>query len=226
MKNNIQMDLKNNILNKMKEDDFDNYSKILLFIEITKIDEIIKDRYSVRFLLDLFFGFDKRMLNIESIMHEIRFVEGLEKASRTKPASQFRRPPLKGLWHKHYFDGSIPSLAQNLKNALGSYGMPYVDSMIAKAKASGKESFITPEDVPKIVDDAVSSNLQRRRAYQKITGEWLVYVIHENTNYFLCLAKHDESDADIRKKIDSICIYEFSFLKSILLPSIQNTERK
>lgn len=215
-KNRLLVDIKSSMLNKMKEDDLDTYSKIILFIEDIKIDEILKDRYSVLFLFDLFFSFENGLLNIDAVMHEVRFLEGLERISRTKDTTQFRRPLLKGLWHKHYSDGSIPNLAQNVKNALGNYGMPYFDSMIAKAEASGEEIFITPEDVPRIVDDIITSNLQRRRASQKITGEWLIYAVHENVNYFLCLAKHGEEDRKIRARIDSMCIHEFPFLKSVL----------
>jgi len=216
MEANIQIDLKDMMLNKLKEDDPETYSKIILFQKIAKIDEIIKNRYSISFLLDAFFAFENGSLNIDTVMYEIKFLEGLEQTSRTKKATQFRRPPLKGLWHKHYFDGSISALAQNVKNALDSYGMPYFENMVNEVKASGEERFVTPEDVPHIVNDVVTLNLQRRRNDQKTTGEWLVYAIHENVNYFLCLAKHSEEDAQIRSKIDSSCIYEFSFLKSIL----------
>lgn len=217
MESNVHIDLKSMILNKIKEDDFETYSKIIRIKEITKIDKTIKDQYSIYFLLDLFFAFENGSLNIEAVMYEIRFLEGLEETSRTKDSSQFRRPPLKGLWHKHYFDGSISALAQNVKNALDNYGMPYFESMVDEAKTSGEERFITPEDIPHIVNDVVTSNFQRRQADQKTTGEWLIYAIHENVNYFLCLAKHGEGDEQIRTRIDSTCVHEFPFLKSILV---------
>ncbi|WP_310439764.1 hypothetical protein [Sulfuricurvum sp.] len=217
MESNVHIDLKSMILNKIKEDDFETYSKIIRIKEITKIDKTIKDQYSISFLLDLFFAFENGSLNIEAVMYEIRFLEGLEETSRTKDSSQFRRPPLKGLWHKHYFDGSISALAQNVKNALDNYGMPYFESMVDEAKTSGEERFITAEDIPHIVNDVVTSNFQRRQADQKTTGEWLIYAIHENVNYFLCLAKHGEGDEQIRTRIDSTCVHEFPFLKSILV---------
>ena len=217
MENIVQIDLKSIILNKIKEEDSETYSKIIRIKEIAKLDKTIKDRYSISFLLDFFFAFENGSLNIEAVMHEIRFLENSEETSRTKDATQFRCPLLKGLWHKHYFDGSILALAQNVKNALGNYGIPYLENMVNEAKTSGEERFITPEDVPHIINDAVTSNFQRRQADQKTTGEWLVYAIHENVNYFLCLAKHDEGDAQIRTRIDSTCVYEFPFLKSVLV---------
>lgn len=217
MKSNAQVDLMSTILNKIKEDDAEIHSKIIWFKEIAKIDETIKGRYSISFLLDSFFSFENDSLNIDEVMHEIRFLEGSEEASRTKNATQFRRPPLKGLWHKHYFDRSIPALAQNVKNALVNYGMPYFESMAEEDKASGEERFVTPGDLPHIVNDIVISNLQRRQADQKTTGEWLIYAKHKNVNYFLCLAKHGEGDEQIRTRIDSTCIHEFPFLKSVLV---------
>ncbi|WP_138540306.1 hypothetical protein [Pseudoalteromonas sp. S3776] len=91
----------------MKEEDPETYSKITSFIELIKIDDVIKDRYSILFLFDLFSLFERGVLNIDTVMHEVKFLEGVEDTSRTKEASEFRRPPLQGLWHKHYFDGSL-----------------------------------------------------------------------------------------------------------------------
>ena len=95
--------------------------------------------------------------------------------------------------------------------------MPYVDKIIDDAKESNEERFFTVDDVPHIVNDVVTGNMQRRKDAQKITGEWLVYANYEGKNYFLCLAKHGDGDEGIRQKINSSCIHEFPFLDSILL---------
>jgi hypothetical protein len=36
------------------------------------------------------------------VLDEFDFLEGLHPNSRTKPAEQFRHPPLHPLWHKHF----------------------------------------------------------------------------------------------------------------------------
>jgi len=210
------IDLKSSILKSFQEKDPEIYSKIINFKNLLRIDEILDGRYSMSFLLDLFFAFENNSINIDSVMHEVKFLEGKESESKTKAHSQFRHPPLKGLWHKHYFDTSIPGLVKNVQNALKNYSIPYFDQKIIEAKESGEEQYVTAEDIPCIVNDVVTGNLKRRREEQKITGEWFIYAVHENINYYLCLAKHQEEDELIRKKIDSSCIHEFPFLKEIL----------
>ena len=52
-----------------------------------------------------------------------------------------------------------------------------------------------------------------------MTGEWIVYAQHENQNFYLCLAKHNDGDEDhyekIRERIERICMREFPFLKDV-----------
>lgn len=214
------IDLKELFLNKFKEDDPELYLKILQFKEIFRIDDISSERYSILLLLDLFFAFENSSININAVVHEIKYLDGNEQETRTKTATQFRRPPLQGLWHKHYDDGNLPALAQNLKNALKDYSIPFFEDKIKEAEKSGEEKYVTAEDVHSIVNDAVSGNLQRRRDGNKITEEWIIYAIHEGKKYYLCLAKHGDGDEEIRKRINSSCIFEFPFLNTIL-PLVQ-----
>jgi hypothetical protein len=209
------LDLKSIILAELKEKDSKTYFKIVGFQNLILKNEIPSERYSLSFLLDLFYTFERGSINISTIIHEVKFLEGKKVESRTKEASKFKRPPLKGLWHKHYFDGNIPALALNVQNALENYGISYFEKRIQAAKVSGKEQFVKVEDIPHIANDVISGNLQRRRKEQKTTGEWLIYAIHENINYYLCLAKHGE-DEIVRNKINSSCIFEFPFLNRIL----------
>jgi hypothetical protein len=217
------VNLENVFLDKFQEESPDMYAKINDFKVMIRIAEALENRYSISFLLDLFFGFENSIINADAVMHEVKFLEGTEPESHTKEQTEFKRPPLKGLWHKHYMDGSISGLAQNVNNALKNYSIPYCEQRIIEAKKSGLEQYMTAEDIPHIVNDLVTGNLQRRREEKKTTGEWLIYAIHENTKYYLCLAKHSDGDDVIRKKINSSCIYEFPFLKEILPVQVENT---
>jgi hypothetical protein len=210
------IDLKSQILEGFKCQDPEVYSKIVAFQEAFKISDATGDRHSISLLLDLFFSFEHGLVNPNAVLHEINYLEGKEKKSRAKEASMFKRHPLKGLWHKHYYDGSISALANNVKNALHEYKLPYFEKMIAEANDSGEERFVAVEDVPHIVNDAISGNLQRRSDDGKITGEWVVYACHEGINYYLCLARHNDGDEKIRSKIESSCVFEFPFLGEIL----------
>ena len=205
------------IVKKIKEEDEEQYSKIEFIKGGLKLDENVEGRYSISFLLDLLYGYESSTINIDAVMHEVKFLEGVNDTSKTKAPTQFRRPPLKGLWHKHYEDTSLSGLAVNLKNALSNYSIPYFEEKIIEAQESGEERYMTSEDVKHIVNDVVTGNLQKRRGENKITGEWIVYAIHEGKKYYLCLAKHDHSDSFIRKKIDNTGVYEFPFLNDILV---------
>lgn len=205
-----------NFLRSLRSENPELHQKLVAFKALTGIDGVLGDRYSLVFLLDLFFAFENRSINIDALMHEVKFLEGHFNDSKTKPASQFLRPPLQGLWHKHYYDTSISGMAQNVKNALNSYSIPYFEQKIEEAKESGEERYMTVEHIPHLVHDIVTGNLQRRSKEQKVTGEWLVYAIHEKANYFLCTARHREDDQNIRKRLDSSCITEFPFLERIL----------
>jgi hypothetical protein len=55
----------------------------------------------------------------------------------------------------------------------------------------------------------------RRASTATLTGEWIVYAVHEGRNFFLCLGRHGDDEA-IRAKIDTICRTEFPFLSDLL----------
>ncbi len=202
-------------LDSLKSTDSELYLKIIEFKTMIHLDGILGGRYSLTFLLDLFFAFEKQTINLDALMHEVKYLEGKVIDSKTKAASQFMRPPLKGLWHKHYSDTTISGMAKNVKNALNTYSIPFFDKKIKEAEESGKMTYMTVEDIPHLVNDVVSGNLQRRSEEQKMTGEWLIYANNENNNYYLCLAKHGDGDLNIRKRLNS-CLVEFPFLNNTL----------
>jgi hypothetical protein len=49
---------------------------------------------------------------------EIDYLEGIKPKSRTKKEAQFRKPPLQGFWHKHFF-----SAKHLIKNVLIRWNM-------------------------------------------------------------------------------------------------------
>lgn len=193
------------------------HSKIINFQSFFKLSELTDGRYSINFLLDFFFMFNNNQINPWALLNEIKFLEGRKLVTRTKTAKKFQRPPLTGLWHKHYYDGSMNMLANNLSNAIKQYRLPYFQQMIDEAKAAGEGRFVQIDDIPHIVNDAISGNLQRRKDAGKITGEWIVYAIHDGKNYYLGLCEHSDPQEEIRRKIEMTCVLEFPFLKEILV---------
>ncbi|MCP2089332.1 UNVERIFIED_ORG: hypothetical protein J2Y81_005419 [Paraburkholderia sediminicola] len=186
------------------------------FIQMVGLDRVAPDRYSFILVLHLFGGWKSGFQGPEKIIREI---EALEAGVSTglKPPVQNKYPPLKGLWHKHYLQDGLPSLAMNVQLAMKKYGMPFFEQKIREAEEAGEERYITADDIVALANDVVHGNLARRREDEAMTGEWLVFAKHEGRNYYLAVTTHDSSaHPQIRQQIDTICCHEFPFLTKLL----------
>ncbi|MDD5214050.1 MAG: hypothetical protein PHQ03_00740 [Methylococcales bacterium] len=98
-------------------------------------------------------------------------------SSATKDETQFtkKNSPLKGLWHKHYFDNNNDFLNQNIENE--------------------KRKHKILENSLKLV------SMLSRISEQAVTGEWIIFKKENNINTYLCLAKHDDGDLAIAEKM-------------------------
>ena len=198
------------------DDGSDATAELQSFAEAIGLESAISGKYSFLLLLELFGATQSGVLNPAKVVSQIRVLEGVEAGRGLKTAPQFKHPPLKGLWHQHYLEDGLPSVARNIERAYGKFGLPWVEQKIADAKASSEEKFFTEADAAEIAYDAVVSNWQRLIDSEALTGEWLVFAKHEGTNYYLCLGKHTSGDDLLRSRIDAICLHEFPFLKNIL----------
>ena len=188
----------------------------LSFAEGIGLKSVAAGRYSFLLLLDLFGGVQSGKLNPAKIVSQIRVLEGIEAGSGLKAATLFKHPPLKGLWHQHYLEDGLPSIARNIQKGIRKFGLPWIEQKVADAKASGEERYFTEADAAQIAHDAVVSNWERLIDNEALTGEWLIFAQYEGKNYYLCLGKHESGDDLLRSQIDTICLQEFPFLKDIL----------
>jgi hypothetical protein len=63
---------------------------------------------------------------VAKIDAELRGLEGtFHRSTGTRPAEPFTRPPLKGLWKKHYLVGGRRSFAMNVKLGAGRNGREF-----------------------------------------------------------------------------------------------------
>lgn len=202
-------------------DGTDMASELLRFGEVVGLERIARGRYSLLLLLGLFGATKSRNLNPAKVVREMEALEGLREQSNLQPATQFNRPPLKGLWHQHYLEDGVASMARNLRKGLLRDGLPWLKQQVAEAEASDQESFISTEDCARIAHDAIVSNWERLVKDSALTGEWLIYAKHQGRNYYLCLGKHMSGDALLRRQIDTVCLHEFPFLSQILPPIVK-----
>ena len=192
-------------------------AELAAFADLFGLERAVSGRYSFLLLYGLYYWANSGRLNPAKVMEEIKALEGLRQSSRTKPASMFERnKPLRGLWHKHYLEDGLPSMAINLRKGLKKFGIPLAEKMVEDAQRSGEKRYFSEKDVPQIAHDAVEGNWKRLMTESALTGQWIIFAQHEGKNYYLCLGHHSDEDQKIRDQIDAICVREFSFLKGIL----------
>jgi len=194
---------------------YDRTLEMQRFVERMGFRRIAPGRCSTLLAFQLFLSWDQGVLNPHKVMREI---EGLEckLASRTKPASRFVGEHLRGLWHKHYLPDGISSIAHNIRLALKEHGLPWFEEQVRQAVASGEERYLTPDMIATLVNDAVDGNLRRRAEAGKLTGEWIIFAVHEKRNYYLSLGYHAGDDRQMRQQILDFCAPQFPFLATLL----------
>ncbi|MBF9171271.1 hypothetical protein ABFU49_00170 [Xanthomonas campestris pv. campestris] len=199
-----------------RSDGSDATPELLYFAEAIGLESLVTGRYSFLLVLQLFGAAKSGMLNPAKVVSQIRVLEGVAAANGLKAATRFKHPPLQGLWHQHYLEDGLPSLAINIRKGMGRFGIPSFKKKIADASASGEERYVTEADIEEFAHDIVVSNFEHLRVDASLTGEWLIFAKYNEENYYLSLGKHDTGDELIRSQIDAFCLYEFPFLESIL----------
>lgn len=136
-----------------------------------------------------------RIYNVFSIYDEIEILEGsTQRRSMTKSAKKFRKPPLKGLWHKHHFQAQF--IPYNCLNEIEKEG--YQEELLAPYDG------MLVENVSDALTDKILMSGFRRRAHARImTGEFIVYEQQpDGSNYYLTLGEHGKWQ-EIRDRVDT-----------------------
>ena len=161
------------------------------------------------YVLDAAFG-----VSPHEVLSAIKNVEDGEPHNGVKPATQFRRPPLQGLWHKHYFAANF--LAKNMQLALGRDGL---ENLVSEVFDPSKP-VITEEMIKELAHRITHEPVEKRDADGKLTGEWVVYVKHDGKNYYLALNTHNSGDQFLYDRIMEHCPKNFPDLASWIAASI------
>lgn len=161
---------------------------------------------------------------IQRIMAEMRHMEGIGPAQGTKPAGPFNHPPLFGLHKKHYDVGGMAGLVSNIQLEMKRKAeAKRIEAEAGKLAALAMTT--SPEDGKKLVADftsGITGLFPKRRQRGALTGQWIVYAVHDGLPYYLCLGHHGDDqgnlDHHIHEKIVNGCVPQFPFLASILPP--------
>lgn len=168
------------------------------------------------------FGAVPLLIDCHAVLDQIGSLEKIprNRAARTKPATEFPTGPLKGLWHKHWFQASfIPTnlLLENEKNG---------DALLYRALAKrygrkGWQGKAVGDAAGAIAHAAVFDALDWRAGSQsktsssRLTGEWIVFAKCAGRNIYLTLASHAESNEAILARCRS-AVADFAELRETL----------
>jgi len=167
------------------------------------------------------FGERVLLVDIHAVLGQIGGMEKVPfaRAAPTKPTEPFTAGPLKGLWHKHWFQASF--LATNLLNETEKHGemliRKHLNAEFGRDRWNGE--LITEKLVGKLVHAMVDGALSHRsgsvaRKQSRLTGEWIVFAKANGRNIYLTLAGHDESNEAVLSRC-SLAPEEFPELASL-----------
>lgn len=154
--------------------------------------------------------FDMYVLDVEfgvsphDVLKSIQNLEAGEPHSGIKPATEFRKAPLKGLWHKHFFSAHF--LVNNISLALGKDGL---ERLVEEVMDPKKSSTITREMIEELAHRVTHEPVEKRDQQGKITGEWVIFAKNGAKNYYLCLNTHNAGDQFVYDRIMEHCVRDF-----------------
>lgn len=176
------------------------------FVNYYGLDDLIPNRYSEVFIVDLIMNLNLNGIDPRHIIDEIKRLETLGDDGYTKEATQFKHPPLHPLWHQHYF--SARYLVPNIKNEINR------DFKAIWDKSMGPEgSVIEKKHFDNLVHNVVNGTIETRSNEKRITGEWLVFSKQATGNIYLCMATHTTGDQNIYDKVAYCCERQFPLLE-------------
>ena len=164
----------------------------------------MRDRISDLLVLDMLVYLRFHGVNPHMIVEEIRCLETDPSASHTKPATEFRRPPLRGLWHKHFFSARF--LPMNIYNGLAGGRL---EQIINEEMTQNPSTIVTQEMIEAISRRVTNEPFEQRFDDSRLTGEWIVFASHDGQNYYLCLNTHGAGDQFIANRLQNHCRREF-----------------
>lgn len=175
-----------------------------LFGKLYVLDPELLGRMSRSFLFDLYVMDFEFGISPHEILESVKELETGETPTGVKPATQFTRAPLRGLWHKHFFAARF--LAHNMILGLRKNG---VRDIVESAMHPSKGNVVTREMIEEVAHRVTHEPLEARDAAGKLTGEWIVFARRGGKNYYCCIAGHEFGDEAIFEKVVTLAAKDF-----------------
>ncbi|MEH0862270.1 hypothetical protein [Halobacteriovorax sp. DPLXC-1] len=186
-------------------------------IEILGLNQIENAIFSSLFIQQLYNGINTYNVDSGAVVRAIRGI-GSSTQKKISKERQFYGEELKGLHYIHWFEARF--IVKNLSN---HWKLDCENSM--KFHSQTKQSFskqgirigdyISEEAINQFTHDFVQG-FHDRALSNKLTGERVIYLNHNDERYFLTLAFHSESDEEVRQRIEKFCFSEWPFIKDYL----------
>ena len=163
-------------------------------------------KVSKQFLRQLTINSHTGFIDLFMFLDRIGELESLRFKTGAKHPEKFRKGPLSGLWHAHWFQASF--MAHNLANALEGQTSPPGWKEIWR-EHSGE---LMTSSIASKLSAATIRNYEYRYIQKKLTGEWILYAHTPVGNRYLTIARHAEKNADIAMRC-SVAAKQFPEVK-------------
>ncbi|MEZ2902963.1 hypothetical protein ACBQ24_09490 [Acinetobacter terrestris] len=196
------------IYQNIKENNQEIDERIHILFQVLKekeFQEVTDGRFSLLFIMKLI----KAMISDDAVIRILNEIEILEnktnQVSSTKPESKFRRGKTRGLWHKHYLPTGLKSIAINLETQF-EYKYKEIMGEINQILLTDLSDEKKSREISGLV---VTKQLSDRFREKRITGEWIIYHVHNNQKYYLDIASHEDNEDIIVSNIRDMVLKEF-----------------
>jgi hypothetical protein len=158
-----------------------------------------------------------------AVLDELDFLDGVKRSSKAKSPEPFRHPLLRRFWHKHYSSARHIPRNIGLRWGLDRGGNQALDQALA---AIAREHGEDPDMWPRVLAHRLTVEGYEARA-GRLTGEWILYAMHEGRNYYLTLGTHKEGKdpEEPLSRLRRHCAAEWPFLFEEVTGNIECGQR-
>jgi hypothetical protein len=161
------------------------------------------------------FGNQEILVDVHQVYDQIGRMENatLTRAVPTKAATEFKRMPLKGLWHQHWFQALF--LLPNLVVENARSGEDLISRRLRSHRGNDhlQGGPIDRIDIGLVAHAVVFDALDQRGERGCLTGEWIVFAKSRGRNIYLALGTHGDDEAIYRRCLPAV--QEFPELREL-----------